>query len=248
MAIHSGRFGKINNIPSVADWQINDNGSLAQWRNSGTQAGVGRKKAITSWAGGYNAHGAQPAVLPGDIFSFLGFTAPDDNTTRLGAGLTYGGTAIVDSVNVNWDWAGGQVIQHAVGFSGHLALTQHDADSTTFSDVVSDPESTNGCVIKYSADGGTTWTVLDNVTNAALSIVAANSSYVNSSTSGTTGRLSGPIDWQAQISVENHKYGAGLTKGSSYVWRLYTSDTHFYELKWGSVKEDRKSTRLNSSH
>ena len=45
MAIHSGRFGKINNIPSVADWQINDNGSLAQWRNSGTQAGVGRKKA-----------------------------------------------------------------------------------------------------------------------------------------------------------------------------------------------------------
>lgn len=237
MAIHGGRYGKVNGIDSVADWQINDNGTLAQYRNSGTGAGVGRKAGITSWAGGYNGHGATPTVWPTEIFPFLGLAAPDDDFTSDGAGLTYGGDAIVDSININWDWVSGNIISHSVGFSGHLTLTRTPNDTTEFSSAVSDPESSNGCIFQYSSDDGDTWTTLGAMTNAALSIVAANQSYVNSDTGGKTGRKPGPIDWQMQITCENNIYGNGLVKGQSYWWKCFVDDTHFYSLKWGRVKE-----------
>lgn len=237
MPIHGGRYGKINGIDAVADWQISDNGTLAQYRNSGTGAGMGRKQGTTSWAGSYNGHGATPTVLPTEIFPFLGLAGTDDDFAPSGVGLTYGGDVIVDSININWDWASGNIISHSVGFSGHLGLTRLTADETEFSSAVSNPESSNGCIFQYSSDDGDTWTTFTAMTNAALSIMAANQSYVNSDTAGRTGRKPGPIDWQLQITCESNIYGNGLVKGQSYWWRCFVNSEEFYDLKWGRVKE-----------
>ena len=232
--VHGGRFGVVNNIAAVRDWAINDEGTLAAFRNSATANGMGRRAGVLAWNGSYQAHGAVPAVLPAAFFSFLGYTAPDNDTLG-GTGETYAGNAIVDAVNINWDWAGGQIINHAVNFSGNLGLTATPTDTAISDSSWNDPESTNGTVIKYSPDG-TTWTTLGNLTQASLGINASNPSFVNSSTAGLTGRRAGPIDWSLQLSIESNLNGSGLVKGTSYQWRLYTTATLFYLLKWGRVK------------
>lgn len=233
--VHGGRFCVINGITGARNWQINDNGQLSKYVNSATAIGSGRKPGTTSWGGGFAGHGPLPPVMPGDLFGFTGFTAPDDEI--LGhQGPAYSGNAMCESVVVNWDWASGNVLDYAVTFSGHLGLTSTLA-AYPYADVgISDPPPVTPCHIDYSSDG-TTWTVLGNVTQANLQIVNAVQPYVNSSTSGTTGRRAGVMDWTASIGIEDTLLGGGMTKFANYQFRIYTTASLFWFLKWGVVKE-----------
>lgn len=232
--VHGGRFGVVNGITQVRNWSINDDGNASRFVNSATKMGAGRRAGVKQWNGSYASHGGIPAVMPSEFFSFLGYTAPDDDTAG-GVGQTYEGTAIVDAIGINWNWAGGPVLEHQVGFSGHLGLTPNAADTAITDATVSNPEPICPCKIEYSADGNT-WTELDNITQASLNIQAANGSYVNSSTDCNTGRVPGPIDWAASIAVEDNLLGSGLTKFTDYWWKFYVTASTFYELKWGIVK------------
>lgn len=233
MAIHGGAKGVVDGVSAVRNWQISDDGQLSRFVNSATALGSGRRKGIQQWNGNYACHGAVPAHFPGEFFTFLGYTAPDDNVS--GVGLTYGGEAVVDAIGINWDWASGNVIEHSLGFSGHLALTATAADTEVLDATVSDPEPVGVTKIAYSANGSD-FTDLTDLTQASLQIQAANSSYVNSSTASGTGRIAGPIDWTASINIESSVMGHGLTKFNDYVWRFYVTATTYYELKWGQVK------------
>lgn len=233
--VHGGRYGVVNGITGVRNWQINDNGTLSKYVNSATAIGSGRKAGITSWAGGFSGHGGLPPVLPGILFGFEGYTAPDDDILSH-QGIKYTGNAMVESAAINWDWASGNVLEYQVGFSGALGLTE-TAGAYPYADVgVSDPEAIGLCHIDYSVDGST-WTVLSNVTQASLQLTNAVQPYVNSSTAGGTGRKAGVFDWTASIAIEDTLLGGGLAKFTTYQWRFYTDATHFWFLKWGTVKE-----------
>lgn len=232
--VHGGRFGVVDGITQVRNWQINDDGNLARGVNSASKMGSFRRKGTASWAGSYSAHGAVAAVMPSEMFSFLGYTAPDGGTVG-GVGQTYEGAAIVDSLGISWNWAGGNVIEHQIGFSGHLTLTPTAADIAALDATVSDPEVVGVCKITRSVDGAA-WVEIENVTQASLNIQAANAAYINSSTSSNTGRVPGPIDWTASIGVEDNLLGSGLSKFTDYWFRFYVTATTFYELKWGTVK------------
>jgi len=250
MAIHGGRFGTINGIPAVKSWQINDDGNLSRFINSATAMGHGRRKGVSQWAGGYGSHGAKPAVMPAKFFSFAGYTAPDNDTAN-GDGQVYLGNAIVDSVNITWDWAGGGVLQHQVGFSGDLALTSTPNHAAYLDSTISGPQAVGLCSIQHSIDGSA-WVTTANITQAQLNIVAANSAYINSSTASGTGRVPGPIDWTASLAVDGELFGNGVSKNADYWWRFYINATEFYELKWGTVKGfsgltvDRESQKVVS--
>ena len=119
-----GRYGVVNGLTGIRNWQLNDDGTLAVFANSATAAGQGRLPGITAWTGGYSNHGALPPVLPGVLFGFQGFTAPDNGILG-GVGYKYSGNAMVDSVSINWDWQGGNVIGvSSIGISTRwVALT-----------------------------------------------------------------------------------------------------------------------------
>lgn len=234
--IHSGRFGVIGGVSAVENFSINDDTTLARFRNSATGGGMGSRAGVGNWNGTYNGTGAQPYLLPGLFIGFVGYTAPDSDIINT-VGQAYTGTIIADTANIVWDWASGAVLKHSVGFSGHLALTVAAAHAAVLDATVSDPEPIGPCKISWSSDNGSTYTQLKNVSQAQLSINAANSSYINSDTAGNTGRLSGPIDWSASITIESNILGGGvLAKGVSYMFKFFTTGTKFYELKWGKVK------------
>ena len=230
-----GRYGVINGITGVRNWQVSQNGAPAVYANSATAIGHGRKAGITSWAGGFSNHGAVPPVLPGILFGFAGFTAPDNGILG-GVGYKYTGNAMVDSVAINWDWQGGNVIENQTSFQGALALTTVAGSYPPTDAGVSDPQTSTGTSIQYSADGAT-WVTLANLTQASLQITNGVQPVVNSSTAGGTDRRAGLVDWTANINVQDTLLGSGLTQFTPYQWRFYTDNTLFWLLKWGQVKE-----------
>jgi len=199
MAVHSGKMGAVNGQSTVRNWQINDTASSVGFRASNTQCGMARKKGVRSWAGSFSGNGGLPAVLPGQLFQFQGFTAPDSGVAGT-AGLTFSGQAIVDSLAITWDWNANEIIQHTVNFSGHLNLTEANGTVSDATTVVA-PSAANATLSVDGAD-------ILNYVNANLNVVANNQSYVDSSTiiAGTTwtGRKAGGIDWNAAVTVNNH--------------------------------------------
>lgn len=229
MGVHSGRYGVVNGMATVKDWSINDTMQEAKYVASNTRGATGRKAGVRSWTGAFSGYGGLPPVLPGSLFSFVGYTAPDDDVS--GNGSTYSGSAMVDSIAVNWNWANGALLDWAVNFSGHLALAHSLA---TYTDVsIPDPEPVCGTLIKY---GATTW---DNLVSAAFTLSRPSVPYVNSSTIVSsvcwTGRKAGVLDWTLAVTEQGNARESAIEIGANPVLKLYTTASLFWELTWAHV-------------
>ena len=121
--------------------------------------------------------------MPGDEFTFTGLTAPT-NGVEGASGFVYTGPAIVDSIEVAWDWVSGAPVQTTVNFSGNGEL---EKSTDTLSDATTpDGTSTSECYIEIvgHTGGSPTAASLCGVTAASLNITAANQSYASSCTGG----------------------------------------------------------------
>lgn len=239
MGIHSGKFGVVDGQSTVRNWNIVDTMNNPKFVASNTKFGTGRRRGVHDWTGNFQQYGATPTIMPGDVFAFLGYTAPTGDVAN-GAGERGTGNAIVDSVNINWNWKGGEILNSALNFSGHLALAWAQGADI---DDASDPNAPEvaGTKIEYAIGLGA-FAELTDLISASLTISAANQSYVNSSShiagKTWTGRRSGPIDWTLAIVHESEIRGAfPFNKGDDISLRLYIDDTDFWLLKWGKVKD-----------
>ena len=236
MGVHSGRFAVVDGVDTVRNWQITDTQSLTRYVASNTRGGAGRKRAVNEWSGAYAAYGGTPTHMPGDIFSFAGYGSPDNDVS--GAGLTYSGQAIVDSIVVNWNWVAGEIINHVVNFSGHLALTTASATHTD----VTNPDVPEVCGTKIEYVD-TPNVEIPNLASATFTLSIENVEYVNSSTivSGECwkGRKAGtPIDWTlAAVVDDNLRSGVFPAKGDDQELWLYVDATTYWQLRWGTVKD-----------
>lgn len=233
MGVHSGKFATVNGISTVRNWTVVDDITNPKFTASNTLGGTGRVSGIQSWSGSFGFFGGMPSVLPGEIFAFLGYTAPDDDIS--GAGMRAAGNAVVDNVVITYNWANGDIISSVANFSGDLALAW--ASGAQIVDATA-PDVPSICGAKIeTSDDGAAFTVLPNVTQAVLTISAANQKYVNSSTNCWTGIKPGPIDFTLAITREDNLINA-LAKGANKVIKLWHSATalDFWLLKWGKVK------------
>lgn len=233
MGIRSGKRGAVNGKSTVRNWSISDDMTNPRYRASNTKGGAGRINGIGLWTGGFAGYGGDPVSLPGDIFAFVGYTAPNDGIS--GVGERYSGNAIIDSLTVNWNWQGGEAVNNSYAFSGHLGLTVAsgaevlDATTPTVASIC-------GLIFEYSLDG-IAWFEIENLVSANLTITAENTGYVNSSTDCQTGRIAGPIDFT--LSMVQQEVVRGLypfDKGDDIQVRAYVSATEFWLLKWAKIK------------
>lgn len=237
MSVHGGKFGIVNGISSVRQWTIQDQISLLKAVNSATKGASARRKGIRSWNGSYNAYGGLPSVMPGESFTFAGYTAPNDDVLA-SDGVKYSGTAFVDSVAITWNFQTGDILSHVTNFTGHLALTV--ASAAVITDATSpDLQETCGLKIQYDPLSGT-FVDWGNVTQVTLTISAANQKYVNSSTnlSGIcwTGVKAGVLDWTLSVG-EQENIRTLFALGDNLKLKLFTTASLFWELWYGMVKE-----------
>lgn len=241
MGVFSGKFGHVDGQSTVRNWTINQPSTPPSFAASNTQGGMGRRGGVRDWTGQFSNYGATPTVMPGDSFTFTGYTAPDGGTPG-GSGEVLTGAALVDSVVITWNWQNGEIIGHQVNFGGHLALTEQSS-SVSVDSSQPDVPTFNGTKIKMSTDEFVGMEEeIPNLTSATLTITAENQTYVNSDTvvSGVTwtGRKAGNIDWTLAMNQEdNAKQGStGIpTIGSRYNFRLFDDATSYWDLLWGHV-------------
>lgn len=233
MGVHSGKFATVNGMSTVRNWTIVDDITNPKYVASNTLGGTGRESGIQSWSGSFGFYGGMPSVLPGELFAFLGYTAPDNDIS--GAGMRASGNAMIDSVVITYNWANGDIISSVANFTGDLALVWASGVQVVDGTIPTVP-SICGAKIETS-DDGVAFTPLPNVTQAVLTITAANQKYVNSSTNCWTGVKAGPIDFTLAITREDNLI-ATLAKGSNKVVKVWHSATalDFWLLKWGKVK------------
>jgi len=229
MGVHGGKFAVVNNQASMRSWTINDVFANPKAVASNTKSGHARRQGIHSWTGSFMQYGTVPTVLPGEKFTFTGFTCPTDDVSATGEHYT--GTAIVDSIAMAWDWKSGAILSYTTNFSGHLGLTKALHAVYTDSGTPIFLPST-GTKITYDASGDVTWA---NLVQATLTINAANVNYVNSSTAGETGRSAGPIDWTLAVTEENEAPHTVVIPGAILKFKVWVDDTNFWALNYGRV-------------
>lgn len=235
--VHGGKFAVVDNVSTVRNWSITETMTPAKSVASNTGGGTARRSGVSAWTGKYDAYGHTPYKIPGESFTFTGFTAPADDVST--PGDTWTGTVIVDSVVITWDWKAGTDIAHTVNFSGSLTLSVSTAAVITDA---TDPElfPICGVPLKYIKISGTvsTDTVYANISQAVLTLSATNQSYVNSSTACGTGRKAGPIDWSLQVTEETSGQHADIVKGAEFEFKLFVDavPTNCWDLKNGIVE------------
>lgn len=236
MSVHSGKFGVVNGQSTIRNWTVTETRNNVRYRASNTRGGSGRVPGVHSWQGSFAGMGGLPLVMPGEVFTFAGYTAPTDNV--LGAnGQRITGQAIVDNIAITWDWAAANPVSYQVNFSGHLDPTWTSAAALSDA-TIPEIEPPCGIIFEYSIDDGTTFAELEDLTTATLTLTAENQSYVNSSTNCYTGRIAGPFDWTLAITQQSdERAGGAFDIGDNLVLKAYTNPTEYWLLKWGMLKD-----------
>jgi hypothetical protein len=235
VGVHSGKFAVVNGVSTMRQWTINDTEDNQAYIASNTSGGTGRKKGNLDWTGSVGTYLAQPPALPGKPLSFVGYTAPGNDTLN-GTGAKYTGTAIVDSVAISWDWGAGALISSVINFAANGLLSV--ADGPAISDNTPPiPVSPIGLIPLIGEEGSGQTELLD-VVSCTLNITAANKPYVTSTTHGITFRKSGNIDWNASIVLANDdETDLQFVKGDLVVLWLPTDVGKYWKLTWGRTKE-----------
>lgn len=241
MGVHSGKFGVIDGVSTMRNWQIADVMTAKRFYASNTQGGAGRRKGIREWTGSFAQYGAEPLYLPGETFDFAGYTAPD-NDTLAGVGTVYEGTVMVDNIAITWDWRNGELLSMVTNFSGDGVLTITDADTALSDATFPDPPEVAGTKVQMGTNP--TYNDVPNLATAVLTLTAENQSYVNSSCydagSGHvwTKRKMGNVDWTLALTIdETVRTGTGIPLiNGSEEWKLFINATEFWHLKWGRVE------------
>lgn len=230
MAPRSGKFGTVNGHTSVFNWELNDDSSPEIFRASNTRNGQFVKAGIEDWSGSFSGFGGLPTVLPGETFTFEGYTAPGTGVFG-NDGKVYTGSAIVSSASINWQWQPSQSLSWTVNFeaaSGTLAESDDAFDDTT----LELPDKMCNLVIDVGASAAeVAWA---DVVSAVLNITSENQVVVNSSTSCATNRDPGAISWN--LAVTDQQQTQGYAKGADHRIRIFTNATLFWLMEWAHLQ------------
>jgi len=192
---YSGDKGAVGNgsapLSAIGQWNVSVKAENQTVVDSSTAGGTLRLAGNEDWSGSYRANGAVPSFYPGAAFSFVGSIDGVNGVT---------GTAIVDSVKIDADIAGGKPWTHEVAFSANGPLSFGAAAAADASVAV--PPSSIGTQVQLSSPAATPeWTPLNQVTTISLEFRRENSPYVDSGTGGNVMRKCGPLDWTIAIGV-----------------------------------------------
>lgn len=222
MAVLAGTGGAVNTIEQVRTWQIESKAELAEYASSNTRQAMAAMDGNTDWTGSYTAYGAEPEAMPNEAFSFAGSI---DGTN--GAS----GTAIVESIEIDWDIEGGKPIGHVVNFAANSALVIGAQVATDTSLLL--PPSAIGTKIELGTLVAVpVWTEVDDVRTIKLTISAANQGYVTSSTGGGTRRKAGNIKLDLSYSVYEGDWASLPTPNLEKAIRLYDDAASFWLINW----------------
>ena len=239
MSEHSGKFARLGAVSTSSGWTLNETNDSQKYSTSNLACGMGRRRGKFDWNGTVKGYGEMPPFMPGQIFPFQGFTAPDNDVS--GPGTTAVGNAIVTQAVITWGFADAAILNWQLTFAGHLKLNWLSNTITDTTDVVVP----SVCGTKVDILQGTEFEEMGHVTEAVLTLTNEVKEFTNTSTfvDGVccVGRRAGLPDFTLAISQEctDRDESGGLPDappiGSDREFRLFVNNTDFWGLRWAHV-------------
>lgn len=225
----SGHIAKDSTVIScVRQWGINHTSELQTFGCSATKGARGRIGGTEDWSGQYQAYGAIPAVLPGDVVEFNGAIS-GEGATAVGVS----GDVMIDSIEITWNVETGAPIAHTVQFSGNGALTKGTVNVPADTGIP-DPLTAKGCKVEI-------WTVeavpvkeseFAELRTITLRLSKENQAFATTTTAGWKMRAEGPLDIECSFTVLTDDFADFPAVNSIKELRLYIDATHYWQLKW----------------
>jgi hypothetical protein len=236
MGIKSGKYGAVDGISTMRNWGVNETSGTKKFGASNTLGGAGRRRGNRDWTGSIGHYGGKPLVMPGDLFTFTGYTTPDSGIS--GAGKTRVGPAIVENIAVNWNWESADPVNTVINFAANGVLATGSGDISDVSNI--DVPSPIGGGVRILAAGGSSYGTLCPVVSAALNVIAENKAYTNSCSSGQTQREPGNIDWNLALVIQEHDIDQLPFAIDDYIGiqiDVGEEADNFWQLTYGIVKD-----------
>ena len=185
--IASGRYGAVDGISQLQNWNLDVQMTDNAQANSFTRAAKTRDANVQDWTGGATYLGSTFPAMSG--FVFTGYTAPA-NGVYGGVGKIYTGHALWNSVSINGDASSGGRVNTQVQFGGDGALTV--ANGTVTDTIAPVKLMAHNCVVKFN-NQILRWKVFSlNITNEVQQLV-------DSGTGGWNARYEGILDFTGSV-------------------------------------------------
>lgn len=229
MTVLSGSLGMINGLSHVRSWSIEDTSSPVKGVSSASRGGTMTKGGVRDWSGSASLFGVAGTWMPGDIVSFVGYKGPTTGVKGT-AGIRSSGSAIIESLTMNWNWETNEYLSSELSLLGNGTLAHASgvaiADNTSTSLVT--PCGSNVLISDV---------ILPDVVSAVLTISEASKSYVTSSTSCWTARKKGTgLTWTLAIVQRNDSGVAPVAIGSnSSIIKLPAGGSNVWELAYAHL-------------
>ena len=208
----SGRYGfagdytaaVLTRFSKFRSWTLNSVVTPETRVYSGTRFGTQRLSSFVDHTGNFSGYGTNPPLFAGDLFTFIGYTAPTTGVPCT-PGCAYVLPAIVESLVLTWNWtAENRSTNWTINFASVGALQELDpfadpCDDTVYCD-------SNPCALTFVmkdpcyGDAVVEWC---NIVSATLTFTSANLQYSNNSTNCTIVRDVGNLDWTLDVVDQN---------------------------------------------
>ncbi len=230
-------------VANAGEWNIVPETDIHEKRTSATACGPVRVAGVEKWSGSYMAHGALPAILPGDAFTFTGIVSGTDvaDVARVATGAARCHEAVI---TINYET--GEPLAHTVSFQSNGALTYpvFDTPGTAFDyDTALGAANfliPNAVAMPVKSDDlSSTLTFGDtfpDVRTVTITLSTANPERVTSSTSGVAKHDAGNIDVKVSMNVFEADPTLFLLIGDTRAYRFYTSATEYWEIDFLTVE------------
>ena len=194
----SGRFATVNGVGNVVKWSITESVDEDQIRDSSTRGGTSRLFCGRDSTGSIECTGGIPFVLPGETFTFVGYTSPTTGVYGT-AGMRYTVSAMCTQMTVVWDYQANKAVRYTIQFGGMGALVVASGAAVLDATAVS-KQCTRDCVMVY----GSATALCANRTTVTLTMTSEVTVRSDASTSGWKVREAGPIDWNLAVVTNGH--------------------------------------------
>lgn len=196
--MYSGRFATVNGIGNVVKWQLTENVEEDKINSSATRGGTDRIFGDTDVTGSIECFGGIPSVMPGETFTFVGYTSPTTGVYST-AGMKYTVSAMCSGITVTWDYSANKAVRYTMQFGGMGALVVASGAAVVDATAIVKVKS-RLCPMVY----GAAVPLLANRTIVTLNITSALTIRSDASTGGAKVRETGPIDWNLAVQTTGH--------------------------------------------
>lgn len=229
----SGLQGAVNGQNTVSRWSVSKEGDAKPYAASNTKGGIARVAGNKDWTGDFDQYGHTPGVFPGAAITFNGY-GPE--------GIS--GPAVVESISVDCDIEGGEIIKSKVTFGGNGAYSEH---STPVTDATTpNPPSSIGCKLQTDADDDGTYVDQTDVRTWSLEVTCDLKAYNSSDTAGQTKRLAGNIDASGAWTVYCDDISDLPDEGDVIPIRLFVNATQYWDIEFAHIDSVKPDTDIES--